>query len=482
MKKYISLLALFLLFIFFTFNKQTPQSAYAQTTTEPSPTPTPTPTAFTFSISLSVPIGSICLNDIRSIDLTVAPLDPSVIGQPYTFTASDPAAPEGTYSVSSTVVAEGNTVTLELPPASDFNNGDSFTVTFSSAGFLFPVQYTENCGSTTPTPTDTPTLTPTPTPTPLPCTAGSSYCITTQPTSMCLATGGQVELDVTAPAGSDYFNANYIPNVGGTALTFNGTVNTPLTIPIPATSDQSISIGVFFDTLGVSNSITLSNDPSACVTPTSTPTLTPIPTVTTSPLTPTDTLTPTPTPGPNQIGLSFNILLDGIGAAGDQVNPQANSLSNKTPSTTAISPRVFVYNSGSAITPVNTSTQNFTYNPSSGKYEGIASLGTAETPTDQYIIKVLVNKYLRKSFPGIISLNDNAVGNISLPDITLVSGDVDGDNALTINDYSTILDCMNSGPSYTTGIAAQADLNEDGVVDDKDLNLFLREYSVEKGD
>lgn len=213
----------------------------------------------------------------------------------------------------------------------------------------------------------------------------------------------------------------------------------------------------------------------------------------------TPTLTPTMTPPSSNTQLSFTILLHGIGAAGDTPNPTGNSLSNKNPKHPERQLTASVYDSHDQL--VTNGTGTITYVTTSdnqddiGTFKGSVILG-AVLANGKYTVKVKTDGYLRKAFPGTISIVGNQV-NI-LPPIALVAGDTDEDNSLNILDYNALLDCgygslnplpvtnlsseYNSATCKTHEPRVNIDLDDNGFVNAYDYNLFIRELSVQGGD
>jgi hypothetical protein len=80
----------------------------------------------------------------------------------------------------------------------------------------------------------------------------------------------------------------------------------------------------------------------------------------------------------------------------------------------------------------------------------------------------------------------------------LVTGDTNNDNVLNILDYNALLDCgygelnplpindpnstYNSKECQVHTPTEDVDLNDDGIINSTDYNLFLRELSVQNGD
>lgn len=216
---------------------------------------------------------------------------------------------------------------------------------------------------------------------------------------------------------------------------------------------------------------------------------------------PSATTTPAPTAPATNTHMSFTILLDGIGKAGDTPNPTANDLSNKTPKHPDRQLQVTVFDSHNTQVAAGTGTISFVtpgdnINDSDvGTFKGTVTLNTI-LANGRYTVKVKSDPYLRKAFPAIIAI-DNSTDNI-LPPITLVDGDTDGNNALDVADYNALLDCgygslnplpiTNQSAEYNSDACkaheprGNIDLNDDGFVNAFDYNLFVRELSVQSGD
>ncbi|MEN9407920.1 MAG: hypothetical protein RLZZ455_1136 [Candidatus Parcubacteria bacterium] len=218
-------------------------------------------------------------------------------------------------------------------------------------------------------------------------------------------------------------------------------------------------------------------------TPTVTPTPLP-PTVTPTPIPATPTLTPTPTPV--MIRFGFTVFLHGIGQSGDNTNENAFTLSNKNPLTTTKPIVVELFESDpitSASIKVLEKTGNITYQPTTGNYTGVIDIGTT-LQAKPYTVKIKADKYFKK-FGGNPTVNPSSLTTIQLPPTTLSAGDAFEDNNANINDYNLIYSCysVDSPPrSCTAAQKYQADLNDDGNVNQYDYNLFLREIGNWKGE
>lgn len=193
-------------------------------------------------------------------------------------------------------------------------------------------------------------------------------------------------------------------------------------------------------------------------------------------ISPTPTLTPPQDPTILRFG---SILLHGIGSAGDNTNP--NLPGNPSPTRTTRDIMVELENTNGF--SYSLATASVIFKSSTGDFSGDVELEDY-VPDGSYLVKVKSSQFLRKQLSGIISISKNSIMNI--PTFSLVTGDIDGDNKITLTDYNMLIDC------YSDLLPAKncddinkkliADLSDDGEVNADDYNLFLRELSVVSGD
>lgn len=183
-------------------------------------------------------------------------------------------------------------------------------------------------------------------------------------------------------------------------------------------------------------------------------------------------------PANDSITLNLNVFLHGIGASGDNRNPASN-MSNKNPLHPSRKSFVELFNNTNQL--VASQEAVITYASASGSFLGTARFSI---PGGIYTIKVKTEQHLRNQYPGIMTL---ALGDSKdLPPISLVTGDVNNDNKLDILDYNTLYGCYTSDlfptPRNCTGKnTILSDLDDEGHVNLFDLNLFIRELSVQTG-
>lgn len=265
--------------------------------------------------------------------------------------------------------------------------------------------------------------------------------------------------------------------------------------------------------------------------PTSTPPVTISPSVTTTPTvslspspsspTPTSSITPTPTISPFQAStrLAFELVLSGVGPNGGNQNPKKpnrllhvqifgsgnREVANKSvgisfdPQSQTFKGVVEIENLGSVLGETTDVWSSFpvpswgwgrerTPTPTSTPILGspTPTIGPSVTPpppggNNNFLVKVKTKRYLRKIIDGITTLN---IGTLNrMPITTLVIGDINDDNKLTVEDYNVLIGCFASKANTSSCTDKEnADLDDDDSVGGVDLNLFLRSLSVQEGD
>lgn len=178
---------------------------------------------------------------------------------------------------------------------------------------------------------------------------------------------------------------------------------------------------------------------------------------------------------------NLNVLLHGIGAAGDNANPTESDLSNKTPAHPIKPVDVIIYGADSKVAATVSGTMK--YRPAEGDFAATVELPSSELANGFYIVKVQVARYLRKRISELQFLEFG--GTNELPDATLTTGDTNNDNRLNILDYNRIIDCYSDtrpARNCPGNKKVETDTDDDKKVNQRDYNLFLRELSVQNGD
>jgi len=212
--------------------------------------------------------------------------------------------------------------------------------------------------------------------------------------------------------------------------------------------------------------------PTSTPTPTGTPTLTntPTPTPITQPGTPTPTpiVTPNVTPPPGETTAYFAALLQGIG-------PDTSKGFNPNPKRPA---RIMQYEilNNSQGSVVKNGTLNVTAKSTLDLiyYEGIVpleiKLNSSQSFTGRFRLDNTLWRKMPTNFEGDL-LNVHAK--------ELVLGDINQDNILDLIDYNAIISCYGSKSCSQKTLT---DLNDDGQVEERDLNIFYDALATRQGD
>lgn len=183
-----------------------------------------------------------------------------------------------------------------------------------------------------------------------------------------------------------------------------------------------------------------------------------------------------PETGGNGTSLALTVLLHGIGSAGDNVT-ELNSLSNKNPLHPTRNADVLIYDFNNQL--VSSASGQIKYEAGTGDFRGTV---VTKTPlaSGNYNIRVRSSQHLTRLLPGVAIVNTRTN---QLPTASLVAGDVNDDNKLNIIDYNLLIGCSSTVPDpLCTGVLKlQTDLDDNGVIDIADYNLFLREIANQPG-
>ena len=190
-------------------------------------------------------------------------------------------------------------------------------------------------------------------------------------------------------------------------------------------------------------------------------------------VTPFPTTIPTAGPTPNSnTSIKLSLLLNGLGKAGDSVNP--NNGGNTNPIKKEKVGLIVLIDSNDEI--VLYTSISVTYNPTQGDFQGSIHADNAIS-TGRYTLRIWFPKYLMYESPNFI-LTKNAANTASL---RLIAGDIKLDNKLDILDYNILVTCFSEllpQKNCSTVNDMFADINDDGIVNQFDYNLFLRELSA----
>lgn len=192
---------------------------------------------------------------------------------------------------------------------------------------------------------------------------------------------------------------------------------------------------------------------------------------------------------PGTTSLSFVIGLDSIGTTGTS-RVALFAQSNKDPQHPQRNFKVEVFDQNNVLVYQTSNIVNYVAGADAanyGKFVGTVNLEDS-FPTGFYTIKVSVEGYLAKQFPGTVIITKGQDNNMQL--VNLVTGDIDTDNTLSILDYNLLISCSifaKTDAQKTTcdsnpGFKKLANINDDGIIDQIDYSYFLQDYSIQSGD
>lgn len=185
-------------------------------------------------------------------------------------------------------------------------------------------------------------------------------------------------------------------------------------------------------------------------------------------------VTPTVTITTRGTQFALTLKLGGIGGVGENQNPIT------TPRTVIVQA---VDSAGNNVGSPATGTVTY---KSSGIQVGLftGTINMEQVLADgSYRLRIKTDRYLWKLVPEIQTIAANVTIPISLPQINLIPGDINGDNKIDIADYNIILSCFeNRAHTPSCGMKKTiADLDDDGIVDGVDYNIFIRSFIVQQG-
>lgn len=311
---------------------------------------------------------------------------------------------------------------------------------------------------------------PSPTPVSISCSSsGTSVTYDMKSPISGKTTGTITGIDLTSGNWCAWAAGNEDPNSQGrcplSCPVLNPTAGTTSVTPLSLSSDK-MSFSSAFDSYYADNTGSCTYKVT-CTAANSSPT-----TTTTQAPTATATQIPTETVAPGETGIKLSLKLPGIGkTSGDNASPI------RTTRTTTVS----VFNSLNTEI-VHQMTGTLEYNATNGYYEGAVGIGTS-IPSGSYTVKVKMDNTLYKRLPGIVAITSGKADNTT-PQAKLVSGDLNQDNALGVEDYTTFLACFQGNSTCTGDIAIKSDINDNGNVngDNDDQNILQYNYTNRLGD
>ncbi|HEV2339673.1 MAG TPA: cellulase family glycosylhydrolase [Patescibacteria group bacterium] len=192
--------------------------------------------------------------------------------------------------------------------------------------------------------------------------------------------------------------------------------------------------------------------------------------------------TPLPTSGgtlpAGSTPVSISVGLQDIGNGGD-ISTGSTTGGNQHPTHPQRDVSVLFVDGSGNQTPVNGTIR---YDSTSGLFTG--TLAGSSLSTGTYAVYVKSSGYLQKQLPTQVTVSSGST--ITIPTISLVTGDITSANALDLSSYNALVSCFGLSDTQTSSACPNpplADLNDDGVIDGIDYNIFLRTIGkVQTGD
>lgn len=273
---------------------------------------------------------------------------------------------------------------------------------------------------------------------------------------------GQASVNCTARVSTGDNTLTPLSSTGAASVTIVGSGPTATSTPGPLDTPTATSTSGTSDTpTATSTSTTDTATPTATlqpgVTPTDTPAVTDTPSVTDTPgASPTPTITDTPSVTDTPAASPTATITD-TPAPTDTAVPSATPLPAGTLNGQVIA--------GKAVTVklydnTNTLVATVPANP-----DGTFSL---TAPAGTYAVVATAPGFLSAAGSATIT----SAGTTTAPTVTLLAGDIDGDNLIGP------LDALTIGMNYNSATPTEADLNNDGVINVLDLELLAQNYRV----
>ena len=215
-------------------------------------------------------------------------------------------------------------------------------------------------------------------------------------------------------------------------------------------------------------------------TPTKKPTVPPSPSPTPGPGV---TTTPIPTFPPGTTVVNLTVGIDGIG-----ITSRIPLGGNKSPKNKNRNLEVKIYKASDG-SLVSTKIEVFNYSESLKKFEKVVSLPLS-FQTDVYNIYITGTPYLVTRYPGSVTITKNQTTVLNSDDFYLITGDInknqDSINKLNILDYNVLVSCSvfvsdQRNCNLNEDYKKNSDLNDDGLVNQNDITLFIKEMGNQSG-
>lgn len=192
------------------------------------------------------------------------------------------------------------------------------------------------------------------------------------------------------------------------------------------------------------------------------------------------------TPVPGNTYLNFRIGIDGIGST-----PRVPIGGNKNPNNIWRGLNFRIYNTTTNTLSFTGTNITFNYNQDSEKFELLYDLPSVENlPNGSYNIYMNGPGFLTNQYPGSFSINQGQVTDLTSNNFYLITGNVNNsdlsENRIDLMDYNLMLSCSIYSQDRTACDQGEnnqtyTDLNDDGIVNEDDYTLFLKEFANQQG-
>ncbi|MBP9717025.1 MAG: VWA domain-containing protein [Candidatus Levybacteria bacterium] len=211
----------------------------------------------------------------------------------------------------------------------------------------------------------------------------------------------------------------------------------------------------------------------------------PTPTFTLTP-TPHSTITPTPSNTPGRTFMNLTLGIDGIGTT-----PRIPIGGNKNPDHSNRNLTVKLYNTSDNSKYGEYFEHTFTYNPASEKFESQLEIPfLAEGESANFNLYVQGPRYLYGQYPGSVLITRGQTLNLNSQNFYLITGNVNNtdlsENRIDLMDYNVFISCSifsqdTSACDQDPNNASYSDLDDNGIVNEDDYTLFLKEFANQQG-
>lgn len=198
-------------------------------------------------------------------------------------------------------------------------------------------------------------------------------------------------------------------------------------------------------------------------------------------------ITNPPDPDDEYTRLNFVLGVDGIGTT-----PRVPLGGNKNPDDITRNLNFKLYNAATNTLAheVSNSSYPFNYNPDSEKFEATYDVLSSLLPDGTYNVFVEGSPFLITQYPGSVSVKKGQTTNLTSPNFYMITGNINNsdqsENKIDILDYNVLISCSIFSKSTVlcdsnNNYSKWSDLNNNGVIDQSDYTLWLREFANQQG-